>query len=101
MSEHKYRALKRICICPATDLLKKNLQNGGGWDQNPVSVHMMLASPSKWCAPVQANCTKLPTAYLPPSIPGASDWIKWPFNGKTGGGHCIAEIVNSKICKSS
>lgn len=38
------------------------LQNGGGWDQNPVSVQTILASPSSWWASLQTNCTRLPTA---------------------------------------
>lgn len=70
----------------------KNLHNGGGLDQIPVSVHIILASPSKWWEPSQLNWTKLPTAYLPPSIPGDSDWTKCPFVGKTGAKHCIAEM---------
>lgn len=67
-----------------------DLQDGGGCDQDPVSVHMMLASPSRACAPLHVNCTRLPTAYLPPSMPAASDCIRLPFSGIAGGGHCIA-----------
>lgn len=38
------------------------LQNGGGWLQNPVSVHTMLASPTSKCPSVQLNVTNAPTA---------------------------------------
>lgn len=66
------------------------LQNGGGCDQNPVSVQTILASPtSKWPS-LQVNVTKAPTAYfrwladtLVPSIRpfiGTSGWAHWIAN---------------------
>lgn len=62
------------------------LQNGGGCDQNPVSVQTMLASPTSKCPSLQLNVTKAPTAYfrwladtLVPSIR--------PFIGTSGVAH--------------
>lgn len=38
------------------------LQNGGGWDQKPVSVQTIDASPTSRCPSVQLNVTRAPTA---------------------------------------
>lgn len=66
------------------------LQNGGGCDQNPVSVHTILASPTNKWPSLQLNVNKAPTAYfrwladaLVPSI--------WPLIGTNGWEHWIAK----------
>lgn len=63
------------------------LQNGGGCDQSPVSVQMMLGSPTSVCPSLQLNVTKAPTV--------RRRWFKLvppmrPFSGATGVEHWIA-----------
>lgn len=69
-----------------TYVINVYLQNGGGCDQKPVSVHTMLASPTNKWPSVQLNVTKAPTAYrrwlAEPLVPSIR-----PFIGTSGWGH--------------
>lgn len=68
------------------------VQNGGGCDQNPVSVQTMLASPTSKCPSLQLNVTNAPTAYFRwlADMPDMLVPSMRPFIGTSGCGHWIA-----------
>lgn len=65
-----------------------DLQNGGGCDQNPVSVQTILASPSKKLPSLQLKVTSAPTAYRRGPGPVVVDTLDvasiFPFIGIIG-----------------
>lgn len=62
-----------------------HLQNGGGCDQKPVSVHTILASPTSKCPSVQLNVTSDPTECFRCTLSACPEWPSMrPFNGTIG-----------------
>lgn len=76
------------------------LQNGAVCDQDPVSVHTTLASPTSECPSLQLNVTNEPTAYFRLVADAVAPSMR-PFMGACGCEHCMAAFYKYKRVKYS